>query len=189
MIRTNLSTRPFYNVHAVHALLGLFAVLVLAITAYNTIESFRLWNSQRTLGAKAEAAEREATRLRAEATQTVARVDPKELATVDKAAREANAIIDQRTFSWTGVLAHLERTLPPDVRITAVQQQEGRGVVLIDAEARAIDDVDQFIEALEKTGAFRDVIARNEVLMDNDIIVATLEATYTPQARPTEKPE
>ncbi len=38
--------------------------------------------------------------------------------------------------------------------------------------------MDAFIEALEKTGAFRNVIARNEVLMDNDLIAATLEATY-----------
>ena len=188
MIRTNLSTRPFYNARAVHALLGLFAVIVLAITAYNTVESVRLWSSQRTLGAKAAEAEREATRLRAEAAQTVARVDPKELAVVDKAAREANAIIDQRTFSWTEVLSHFERTLPEDVRITSVgQQQAGKQIVLIDTEARNIDDVDQFIEALEKTGAFLDVIARTKVVMENDIIAATLEATYTPQSRPAEK--
>ena len=186
MIRTNLSTRPFYNARAVHALLGLFAVIVLAITAYNTVELVRLWSSQRTLGAKAAANEREATRLRAEAAQTVARVDPKELAVVDKAAREANAIIDQRTFSWTDVLSHFERTLPQDVRITAVQQQAGKPMVLIDAEARNTDDVDQFIEALEKTGAFRDVIARSQVVVENDIIAATLEATYTPQSRPAE---
>ena len=60
-------------------------------------------------------------------------------------------------------------------------------MVLIKAEARSVDDVDRFIEALEKTGAFRDVTPRNEALMENDIIDATLEATYTPQSRPTEK--
>lgn len=178
MIRTNLSTRPFYNARAVRALLGLFAVVVLAATAYNVVQLVRLTGSQRTLGAKAEAAEREAERLRRNAVQTLARVDPKELASVDKAAREANTIIDQRTFSWTDVLMHLERTLPSDVRIRAVSQQAGRQVVLIDAEARTLDEVDRFIEALETTGAFRDVIPRNSVLMDTDLINATIEATY-----------
>ena len=187
MIRTNLSTRPFYNARAVNALLGLFAVIVVALTVYNVVELVRLSTSQRTLGAQASGAEREATRLRLEAQQTLARVDPKELAVVDKAAREANAIIDQRTFSWTDVFTHFEKTLPADVRITSVSQQASRQVVLIDAEARSIDDVDQFIEALEKTGAFRDVIARSEEVMENDVIVARLEATYLPPSKPVEK--
>jgi Tfp pilus assembly protein PilN len=184
VIRTNLSTRPFYNARAVSAVLGLFALIVVAMTVYNVVELVRLSSSQRILGAQAAQAEREAARLHAAAQQTLAGVDPKELAVVDKAAREANAIIDQRTFSWTDVFSYLERTLPPDVRITSVQQQAGREVVLIDAEARSIDDVDQFIEALEKTGAFRDVTPRNETVMENEIIVATLEATYMPRSRP-----
>jgi hypothetical protein len=66
-----------------------------------------------------------------------------------------------------------------------VQQQAGRQIVVIAAEARTIEDLDKFIEALEKTGAFRDVVARNETVMENDIIAATLEATYAPQ-RPKE---
>jgi Tfp pilus assembly protein PilN len=183
VIRTNLSTRPFYNARAVNVLLALFALIVFAATAYNVIEIVRLSSSQRTLGAKASTSEREATRLRAEAAQAIARVDQKELAAVAKAASEANSIIDQRTFSWTDVFAHFEKTLPPDVRVTSVQQQAGRGLVLIEAESRNIDDIDQFIEALEKTGAFRDVIARNEVLMENDNYNATLEATYVPLSR------
>ena len=178
MIRTNLSTRPFYNARAVRALLGLFAAIVVIATVYNVVQLVRLTSSQRTLGAKAAAAERESERLRREAVQTLGRVDQKELAVVGKAAGEANAIIDQRTFSWTDVLTHFERTLPSDVRVTSVQQQAARQLVLIDAEARSLDDVNQFIDALEKTGAFRDVIARNQVLMDNDLITATIEATY-----------
>jgi Tfp pilus assembly protein PilN len=158
VIRTNLSTRPFYNARAVRALLGVFAAVVIGMTAYNAIQLVRLATDQRTLGANAAAAER-------------------------KAAREANAIIDQRTFSWTEVLAHFERTLPSDVRITSVQQQSSRQGVLIEAEARNIGGVDAFIEALEKTGSFRNVTPRSETAMENDTIVATLEATYVPQAQ------
>ena len=186
MIRTNLSTRPFYNARAVHAILGVFTVVVLAVTAYNVVQIVRLGTSQRTLGAKADNAEREAVRLRAEARQVLQRVDPKELDSVAKAAREANAIIDQRTFSWTDVFAHFERTLPADVRITSVTQQAGRQIVSISAQARNIDDIDQFIEALGKTGAFRDVIPLSEVVMENDVINARIEATYMPQGHAVE---
>jgi Tfp pilus assembly protein PilN len=184
VIHTNLSTRPFYNVRAVSALLALLSALVLVVTAYNVVQLVSLTGSQRTLGAKAAASEREAARLHEDAVTTLARVDQKELAIVDKAAREAKSIIDQRVFSWTDLLSHFEQTLPSDVRITSVQQQQaGRQMVVIAAEARNIDDLNTFIEALEKTGTFHDVTPRNEVLMENDIYNATIEAAYTPQPR------
>ena len=94
---------------------------------------------------------------RAEAVQALARVDKKELAIVDRAAREANAIIDQRTFSWTTLFAHFEATLPEDVRITAITPRPASKMVRIGVEARTVDDLDQFIEGLEMSGAFRDL--------------------------------
>jgi hypothetical protein len=186
MIRTNLSTRPFYNLRAVQAAILALALLVLAVTAFNVVQIIRLTNSQRTLGAQAQAAEDEAARLRAEAVQFIGRVDPKELAVVAKAAAEANAIIDQRTFPWTALFAHFEATLPENVRITGVEQGSGTDGLVIGAQARSIDELDQFIEALEETGAFRDVIATDETTMEGGLIEATMQATYLPPARRAE---
>ena len=188
MIRTNLATRPFYNLRAVHAIIGALTIVVLAITAFNAVQIVRLTMAQRTLGAKAAMAEEEAARLRAEAVQLLSRVDPKELTAVAKEAQEANAIIDQRTFSWTQIFAQFEEALPENVRITSVEPQGSDGVQ-IGAEARSIDDIDAFIEALEKAGAFRNVTPLNEVQMEGNIIAAQLRATYTPRARQPEGPQ
>jgi hypothetical protein len=87
MIRTNLSTRPFYNVRAVQVTLGVLAALVLAVTLFNVIQIVRLVSAQRTLGANADAAETEAARLRATAAGIRAQINPTELATVADAAR------------------------------------------------------------------------------------------------------
>jgi Tfp pilus assembly protein PilN len=179
VIRTNLSTRPFYNARAVHAGLGVLALIVVLVTAFNAIQIVRLSASQRTLGAKAQAAEQEAARLRTEAQQIRTRIDPKELEVVAQAAREANTIIDQRTFSWTGLFTHLEATLPPDVRITQITPRPQDKVVVIGVETRSVEDLDTFIVGLEKTGAFHDVLATNEVAMDDDVIAALIEARYT----------
>ena len=100
MLRTNLSTRPFYNIRAVQALLGAFAALVILMTMFNVISLLRLATSQRSLGARAVQAQTEATRLRADAARVRSQVDAKELEVVSVAAREANAIIDMRAFSW-----------------------------------------------------------------------------------------
>src|SRR5262245_40317234 len=101
MLRTNLATRPFYHVRAVHVLLAAATVLIGAFTLFNVTQIAGLTASQRTLGASASAAEEEATRLRAEAAGIRAQINPTELQGVADAAREANNIIDRRAFSWT----------------------------------------------------------------------------------------
>lgn len=183
MIRTNLSTRPFYNVRAVHGLLAAAVLIVVAITAFNVVQLVRLNASQRTLGAQSQQAEAEAARLRAEAAQILAQIDAKKLQVVAAAASEANAVIDQRTFSWTALFTHFEGTLPPDVRIKSVTPQPVDQTVLIRAEARRIEDLEAFIDGLEGTGAFRSVLPTSEVTMETGVIEATIAARYQPPAR------
>ena len=185
MLRTNLSTRPFYNVRAVQVILGAFAILVLAVTLFNVIEIVRLGSSQRTLGARAAAAEAEATRLRGEAAQVRSQINPEELRVVADAAREANDIIDQRAFSWIGLFAQFEATLPADVRITQVRPRLDRGsfVVGMSVEARRADDLDAFMEALEADAGFRNVLAIEDRTTEAGTIEAVVEGIYVPKPR------
>ena len=187
MLRTNLSTRPFYNERAVQVVLGAATVFVLGITAFNAVELIRLTGSQRSLGAHAAESEREAARLRTEAAAIRAQINPKELETVANAAREANGIIDQRAFSWTELLARFEQTLPENVRITAVQPRlatNGSFVVGMTVQARRAEDLDAFIEALEKTGAFRNVTPLEEQTNDKGLLEAVVEGTYITEGAP-----
>jgi hypothetical protein len=184
MLRTNLSTRPFYNVRAVRALLGLCALVVVAFTLFNVIQTVRLLALERTLGADAVRAETEAARLRAQAAGFRARIDPRELAIVSADAREANAIIDRRAFSWTTLFSQFEQALPPDVRITAVQprrEQNGMFAVNIGIEARRVEDVEAFIEALEARTPFRDVLPVEEQTSDSGLIEAIIDGRYMPE--------
>src|SRR5215210_5402913 len=121
MLRTNLSTRPFYNERAVHALLTIAGVVVLILTVFNVVEIVVLSREQSALANRATVSETRARELRAHAAQVRQGVDPKQLETISGEAREANAIIGQRLFSWTELLNRLETTLPEDVRITAMR--------------------------------------------------------------------
>jgi Tfp pilus assembly protein PilN len=178
VIGTNLATRPFYNVRAVSAALGLFALLVLAITLINVVQGVRLSATQQALGAQAEAAEQQARLLRQQAADIRTRIDRQELEVVAKAAREANALIDQRTFSWTRLFSYLEATLPAEVRITAISPRPSQRLVIIGAETRSVEDLDAFIAGLESTGAFTNVLATNELTMESGLIEVTLQGTY-----------
>jgi hypothetical protein len=186
MLRTNLSTRPFYNVRAVQVLLGAAALVVLAFTLFNVITLIKLSNSQRTLGAHAADAEAEAARLRGEAARMRSQIDPKDLAVVAAAAREANGIIDRRAFSWTELFAQFEHTLPPDVRITAVQprlERDGRFIVSMSVEARRVEDLDAFVEALETRGTFRNVLPTEEQTNEQGLIEAVIDGVYQAEGR------
>lgn len=185
MLRTNLSTRPFYNVRAVHVALGAAGAIVLAITLFNVAQIVRLGMSQQSLGARAAEAEGDAARLRAEAARIRAQINPQELEVVANAAREANQIIDQRAFSWTELFGQFEATLPPDVRITAVRPRLDRGsfILAIGVEARRAEDLDAFVEALETDGAFHDVLAIQEQTGTGGLIEAVVEGTYVPAPR------
>jgi hypothetical protein len=185
MLRTNLATRPFYNVRAVQTVLGTAVALVVGLTIFNGVQIMRLGASQYTLGARASDAEQQAARLRAEAARISAQIDAEELQVVANAAREANSIIDQRAFSWTDLFAEFEGTLPPDVRITAVQPRLDRNtfIVAIGVEARRSEDLDAFIEALENRGAFHNVLSVQEQTNEEGLIQAIVEGTYVPPAR------
>ena len=186
MLRTNLSTRPFYNVRGVRATLVAAGALVLALTLFNIVQITRLGMSQQTLGASAANAEEEAARLRGDAVKIRSQINSQELDVIANAAREANRIIDQRAFSWTELFAQFEATLPPDVRITAVQPRLGSEndfVVAIAVQSRRAEDLDTFIEALENAGAFHNVLAVKEQTSPEGLIEAIVEGTYTARPR------
>jgi hypothetical protein len=189
MLRTNLSTRPFYNVRAVRTVLGTLMVIVGLATLVNLVEIIRLSSSLRSVGARAFEAEAEAARLRVEAARISAQIDTKELGVVAAAAREANAIIDRRAFSWTDLMSTFEETLPADARITAVQprvESDGHLVVGVAVQARRHEDVDAFLEALEKTGAFRNALAVEESTNEDGIVEGIVEAVYEQRPRVVE---
>ena len=185
MIRTNLATKPFYNVRAVQVALSTLAAVVIGITLVNGITIFTLMTSQQTLGANADEAEREAARLRSEASRIRAQINPTELETVASAAREANNLIDQRSFSWTELFTQFEATLPDDVRITAVQPRLEKGVFIIGiaVDARRAEDLEEFIDALETTGAFHNVLATETQTNEEGLLEAIIEGVYQPPSR------
>ena len=184
MLRTNLSTRPFYNERAVHVVLGFAAMLVLAVTAYNVFRIVTLSRQNTELSRRAARDRQEADRLSQEAARVRRGMNQNELKLIAAAAREANVIIDQRTFSWTEFFNHIESTLPPDVMLAAVRPRitdEGTRVTMVVVGRRA-EDIDEFMEQLEETGAFLDVLPSQDELTEEGTHKVTLESFYIPAA-------
>ncbi|MEO5739205.1 MAG: PilN domain-containing protein [Vicinamibacterales bacterium] len=183
MLRTNLSTRPFYNERALHGLLGVTALVVVILTLFNLTQIVLLTRRQSALSSQANAAETRAAELRAQAMRTRQAVNATELDAISDAAREANTIIGQRLFSWTDLLNRLESTLPDNVRITALRPtvaRDGTITVTMTVDAQGVDDIEQFMANLEATTAFSDVYPLDDEPIESGGVRASLEGKYAP---------
>jgi Tfp pilus assembly protein PilN len=181
MLRTNLATRPFYNERAAHAAIALAAVVMLAITVLNVIQILSLSRHNTELSSRIGADDAEAERLTAEAARIRRTVDKDELQLVVGAAQEANVLIDQRTFSWTQLFNEIESTLPPDVMLSSVRPavKEGETHVTMGVLGRRAEDIDEFIEKLEATGAFLNVLPAGGDRTEEGLHRVVLESQYT----------
>ena len=182
MLRTNLSTRPFYNERAVRLVLAGLGAALLALLAYDTIQGMVLSRRVREVSAQSLANETRARDLRASAVRLRAGIQTAELERVQAAAAEANALIAQRTFSWTQIFNQIEATLPEGVMLTSLRpevDEQGLAVTLI-VLGREVVDVDRFMERLEADGAFTDVLSTEESVTDDGHYRVTIVGRYSP---------
>jgi Tfp pilus assembly protein PilN len=183
MIRTNLSTRPFYNERIVRAFLVGFLVVVLAATAFNISRVLLYSRSDTQLSEQAARDESRAVDLRASAVRLRATVDPKQIEFASLEARRANDLIDRRTFSWTEIFNLFESTLPDEVRITSFRSkiEKDQIILTITIVARGAEDVSTFLDNMEHTGLFSQVgRTLEERLNDQGQLLVSLETIYTP---------
>jgi len=202
MLRTNLSTRPFYNERAVHALAALVAIGLVALTAWQVERVVRLSRYKTDLNAAIARDRREIDASGRDAAQIRRGLDQKQLATLAMAAREANDLIAQRTFSWTQLFNELEATLPEDVMLVGVHPEIKDGVTQLhmDVQGKSEDVINTFWERLEKTGRFRDASWTNMTVTPDGYAQMVMTVLYTanqaaarpaaiaPQAAPAPQP-
>ena len=128
----------------------------------------------------------EAARISARADAIQHTVDRPRLQLLAESTHEANALIDQRTFSWTEFLGLIEKTLPRDVRLIGVSPrvEKGEFKIAMRVVARTSDDVAKFADGLTGTGYFYDVIPLETQRNDDDTDTLTLVAGYLPPVNP-----
>lgn len=184
MLRTNLASRPFYNVRAVRLAIAAACVLVAALTVFNVLEVWSLNARHAELTARVQSAQAQTAQHREAARTIVASLNEEEMTSIQEAARVANRLIEQRAFSWTDLFNRFETTLPADVRISAVQPQfdrAGRMLVAVSVVSREVEHLNAFMDQLEQAGGFRDVISRQDTVTDDGMLVSVVQGYYDPR--------
>ncbi|BCS33337.2 hypothetical protein TBR22_A25640 [Luteitalea sp. TBR-22] len=191
MLRGNLATRPFYNERAVQAVLATLAIGLGLLSLLTVWQLVSLTGQQRELAARIARDEGRAAALRGEAQQVRSRLDAVRLDATIKAAREANAVIDARTFSWTALFNVIERTIPADVRLQAVTPSLERDALMVRlvVNTRRVEPVGTFMDRLEAAGAFRGLQSVEEQLLEDGTYNVVCIGEYLGPGAPAPTPE
>jgi Tfp pilus assembly protein PilN len=159
----NLARRPFTNERLPNLVLSIGCALLLAASVRHGIEAWRLAPA-RTAAVDGElvALEREVADLRQRSQALRGQRAPEPTRLEWDAVRR---LVDRRAFSWSALLASLEETMPPGVKLRSIAPGEGEGAfqVQLVAVARTVEDGLAFLAALrerpEFEGAFLNSVA------------------------------
>jgi hypothetical protein len=189
MLRTNLATRPFYNDRAVRVGIAAGVIAVAALIAFNVLQVMSLNARNNEFSERAQLAEQQKSNYTRQAQTVRQSLNNAEMSAVQQAAQQANLLIGRRVFSWTDLFNHFERTLPADVRIIAVEPQvddDGRMLVAVTVLSRRAEDLNEFMDQLETTGRFRDVLNRQDTITDEGLTRSVLQGYYDPVGTPAD---
>ena len=187
MLQINLSTRPFYNERAVHLALGAVGILVLALTTFNVIQVVTLSGRYADVTTRADEVEARAADVARQALNIQRDLDPDELEVAGANARAANTLIDRRVFSWTEFFNRIESTLPTDVMLTSVRPEiePNAMAVSMGVLGRRVEEIETFIERLEATRAFAELLPLQEEPTNEGLYRAALRGRYLQSAEQT----
>jgi len=180
MVRINLSTRPFYNERLVTMLIAIAGVIALGVAAFSVQQIVSLSSKRTALRAQIAQGEAATNRDNIETATIQKSINARALKGLALNAGQANQLIDERTFSWTVFFSLIGKTLPDDVRIDSVAPSvEKEGIVVhMTVVSKRTDDLATFIERLQQTGAFYDILPQQEASTDDGNRRTTITAQY-----------
>jgi Tfp pilus assembly protein PilN len=188
----NFARRPFRDDRPVYA----GAAVLFAVGAILLVSNVRLFAAYRhdVADVRAEIAALEARQRGAEARTRDAKaaLSSYKLSALADESRELSRVVAERRFSWTGLLARLERTLPSDVGIQRLQphfDKDGHVALDLLLVGRSREAVVPTIAALTQDPAFSAVTLHNESQPEGntaDPFQFSIGSRYEPEA-PLEK--
>ena len=180
MLRGNLSTRPFYNERSVSLLVILAVAAGIALTLFNVASIYRLNGERSKQKVEQDKNLAEADRITAEANRLRGTIDRANLLVLAAQTREANGLIDKRTFSWTDFFSLLEDTMPRDARLMSVSPRVERGVfnIVMGINVKDLNELSVLIDALLERKAFANLFVTEQQGNDDGTLTGTLQGEY-----------
>ena len=182
----NLASQPFRNRTLPWVLAALISVVSVAAMLFALGEYRR--TRERALSVEQDVRglrnERDALRSQAEAVNNLLTDEQR------RTLEAAHIILDRKNFSWSRLLADLEATLPPAVRVSRITVRDidaangrTRAELELAVVGRSPADVNRLIADLARAGIFAaDLLTMTPETRGGGGIEATMRVRYTPAA-------
>lgn len=180
MLRTNLSTRPFYNEQAVRLVLGLLGTVGLGLLVLGIVRMRSLAAEQGSLLRDVSEQEARITDTERQTAALQRELLPADIAGLSQATVTANALLARRAFSWTEFFNIIEARLPENVMLTSLRPAPEAETLrlVIGVVGKSQDAILGFVEQLESTDAFANILVRNEEILEEGGYRAVLDGQY-----------
>jgi type IV pilus assembly protein PilN len=150
-IAINLATRTIYDSRLVSRLCMVAVVLLAVLLAWNFLRFARNLGEMRRLDSEISAADK---RLRS----APPGISEQEHAAIKQGVSFFNAIINRKTYGWLAFLERLENVTPDGVTLSLLSPDKRDDIIKIEGLARNFRALENFLEMLEDSGAFHDVL-------------------------------
>ena len=163
--RLDFARRPFRDERPVFLVAGLAFAAALVFFAQNVILYRDFHREIDGTGRQIEFLEQRRGRASKDAEESRTALNNYKMSALAQESRGLLKIVGERRFSWTGLLTRLERTLPPDVRVTRLQPsfgETGETTLHIGLLGKDGDSVVRTIAAFAKDSAFESMALHTE---------------------------
>jgi Tfp pilus assembly protein PilN len=163
--RLDFARRPFRDERPVLLAAGL-AFAAAALLLAENVHLYRAFHrDMEGTGRQIEFLENRRSRAARDAEQSRAALNSYRVSALAQESRGLLRIVGERRFSWTRLLSRLERTLPPEVRVTRLTPQfeeTGETTMTIGLLGKDADSVVRTIAAFARDPAFDSVALHSE---------------------------
>ena len=185
----NFARRPFHDDRPVWVATGVLALAGLVLLAANVRQVATYRRGVADIQASVDTLEARQHKAEARAQAARAALSSYRVSAMAEESRGLARIVAERRFSWTTLLARLERTLPPLVGVSHLQPRFDKdGEIWLDMQliGKGAESVVPTIAALSKDPAFAQVELKTETTGEPGSAEAfqfTLSSRYDPQAQ------
>ena len=188
--RLDFARRPFRDERPALLVAGLaFAAAALLFVA--NVQQYREFNREiGGTGRQIEFLQERLQRASREADQSRAALNSFKVSALAQESRGLLRIVAERRFSWTTLLARLERTLPPDVRVTRLApkfDESGEATLAVGLIGKDAGSVVSTIAAFARDPAFNSVALHSESTPEKGVPEGhsfDVTVTYRPPGKP-----
>jgi len=160
----NIATRAYLDYRRVNQACVVCITLLLALLVWNVTRVS--WNIGELRRLKAESAV-----LEGRLGSRPAGVSEKEYTRMQASIRFYNDVIERKSYAWLGLLELLENTTPEGIALVSLVPDRKGGELKIDGRAKNFGLVRTYMEKLEDSKAFTDImlLSHNEVAAGENV--------------------